>query len=217
VAASWDFWMATAWRGFRASIWHSWIRCWRSAGSFLRRRMCVPMRSGCLCPGQALIIAGSVWGTSPRPRSAQRLKLLRTMRTSQGCSLSRPVDAKGILCASYNRGHDVGRVGRASWARSWLRVKAGMRLAAAGRLGHRCGRDRNGFSDRGDVRRQPEICGSWREKSTAAAVIVEPGFGSVAAPTLRIKNPYLAFAQAIEIFHPAPRYAPGSASDGGDC
>jgi UDP-3-O-[3-hydroxymyristoyl] glucosamine N-acyltransferase len=47
------------------------------------------------------------------------------------------------------------------------------------------------------------------KKSTAAAVIVEPGFGTVAAPTLRIKNPYLAFAQVIEIFHPAPRYAPG--------
>jgi len=45
-------------------------------------------------------------------------------------------------------------------------------------------------------------------KSTAAAIIVEPGFGAVTAPTLRIKNPYLAFARAIEIFHPPPRYSP---------
>lgn len=54
----------------------------------------------------------------------------------------------------------------------------------------------------------PKYAGLAR-KSTAAAVIVEPGFGAVAAPTLRIKNPYLAFARAIEIFHPPPKYAPG--------
>jgi UDP-3-O-[3-hydroxymyristoyl] glucosamine N-acyltransferase len=54
----------------------------------------------------------------------------------------------------------------------------------------------------------PKYAGLAR-KSTAAAVIVEPGFGAVSAPTLRIKNPYLAFARAIEIFHPAPKYAPG--------
>jgi len=54
----------------------------------------------------------------------------------------------------------------------------------------------------------PKYAGKARQ-SMAAAVIVEPGFGAVAAPTLRIKNPYLAFARAIEIFHPPPRYAPG--------
>ena len=54
----------------------------------------------------------------------------------------------------------------------------------------------------------PKYAGLAR-KSTAAAVIVEPGFGAVAAPTLRIKNPYLAFARAVEIFHPPPKYAPG--------
>jgi UDP-3-O-[3-hydroxymyristoyl] glucosamine N-acyltransferase len=43
----------------------------------------------------------------------------------------------------------------------------------------------------------------------AAALLVEPGFAEVAAPTLRIKNPYLAFARAIEVFHPAAKYAPG--------
>lgn len=43
----------------------------------------------------------------------------------------------------------------------------------------------------------------------AAALIVEPTFGEVACPTLRIANPYLAWSKAIEIFHPAPVYAPG--------
>ena len=43
----------------------------------------------------------------------------------------------------------------------------------------------------------------------AAAVIVEPGFGEIATPTLRVKNPYLAWSRTIEVFHPAPKYAPG--------
>jgi UDP-3-O-[3-hydroxymyristoyl] glucosamine N-acyltransferase len=43
----------------------------------------------------------------------------------------------------------------------------------------------------------------------AAAVIVEPGFGEVAVPTLRVKNSYLAFARAIECFYQAPVYKPG--------
>ncbi len=43
----------------------------------------------------------------------------------------------------------------------------------------------------------------------AAAVIVEPGFAEIATPTLRIDNPYLAFAQAIELFYIPPLYAPG--------
>lgn len=47
-------------------------------------------------------------------------------------------------------------------------------------------------------------------KSTgAAALIVEPDFAAIPVPTLRIKNAYLAWARAIEIFHPAPRYEPG--------
>lgn len=54
----------------------------------------------------------------------------------------------------------------------------------------------------------PKYAGLAR-KSKAAAVIVEPEFGTVATTTLRIKNPYLAFARAIEIFHPPPHYAPG--------
>jgi len=54
----------------------------------------------------------------------------------------------------------------------------------------------------------PKYAGMAR-KSAAAAIIVEPGFGAASVPTLRIKNPYLAFARAIEIFHPPPRYTPG--------
>jgi len=47
----------------------------------------------------------------------------------------------------------------------------------------------------------------------AAAVIVEPEFPAEAAEAhpvlLRVKNPYLAWAKAIELFHPLPSYAPG--------
>jgi UDP-3-O-[3-hydroxymyristoyl] glucosamine N-acyltransferase len=45
--------------------------------------------------------------------------------------------------------------------------------------------------------------------TAAAAVIVEPGFGPLTVPTLRIKNPYLAWSRTIEIFHPSPLYPPG--------
>ncbi|MDR3437489.1 UDP-3-O-(3-hydroxymyristoyl)glucosamine N-acyltransferase [Telmatospirillum sp.] len=43
----------------------------------------------------------------------------------------------------------------------------------------------------------------------AAAVIVEPGFPQIATPTLRTKNPYFAFARAVELFYQPPRYEPG--------
>jgi UDP-3-O-[3-hydroxymyristoyl] glucosamine N-acyltransferase len=43
----------------------------------------------------------------------------------------------------------------------------------------------------------------------AGAVLVEPGFPAIAAATLRLANPYLAFAHAIEIFYAAPAYPPG--------
>jgi len=43
----------------------------------------------------------------------------------------------------------------------------------------------------------------------AAAVIVEPDFQEIAAPTLRVKNSYLAFSKAIECFYAAPTYKPG--------
>jgi UDP-3-O-[3-hydroxymyristoyl] glucosamine N-acyltransferase len=47
------------------------------------------------------------------------------------------------------------------------------------------------------------------KKTNAGAVIVAPDFPQIDADTLRIRNPYLAFARAIEIFHPAPVYPPG--------
>ncbi len=43
----------------------------------------------------------------------------------------------------------------------------------------------------------------------AGAVIVEPEFIEIASPTLRVENPYLAFARAIELFYTAPVYPPG--------
>ena len=47
-------------------------------------------------------------------------------------------------------------------------------------------------------------------RSTAAsAVVVSEDFEQIAAATLRTANPYLAFARAVELLHPAPHYAPG--------
>lgn len=43
----------------------------------------------------------------------------------------------------------------------------------------------------------------------AAAVLVEPDFAEISASTLRIANPYLAFAHTIEFFYQPPVYAPG--------
>ena len=47
-------------------------------------------------------------------------------------------------------------------------------------------------------------------ESRAAAVLVEPGFAELkSVATLRVVNPYLAFARAVELFYRAPVYAPG--------
>lgn len=54
----------------------------------------------------------------------------------------------------------------------------------------------------------PKYSGLAR-KTQAGAVLVAPDFPEITAPTLRIKNPYLAFARAIEIFHPPAAYPPG--------
>jgi UDP-3-O-[3-hydroxymyristoyl] glucosamine N-acyltransferase len=43
----------------------------------------------------------------------------------------------------------------------------------------------------------------------ASAVLVEPAFESIAAATLRVANPYLAFARALELFHTPPIYPHG--------
>ncbi|HYG99179.1 MAG TPA: UDP-3-O-(3-hydroxymyristoyl)glucosamine N-acyltransferase [Terriglobales bacterium] len=43
----------------------------------------------------------------------------------------------------------------------------------------------------------------------ASAVIVDDKFPEIPSATLRSKNPYLAFARAIELFYHSPAYAPG--------
>jgi len=43
----------------------------------------------------------------------------------------------------------------------------------------------------------------------ASAVIVDDSFPALSTPTLRTRNPYLAFARAIEFFYRPPQYAPG--------
>src|SRR5271169_6739029 len=43
----------------------------------------------------------------------------------------------------------------------------------------------------------------------AAAVIVAETFPGTGKPLLRSKNPYLAFARALELFYQPPKYAPG--------
>jgi UDP-3-O-[3-hydroxymyristoyl] glucosamine N-acyltransferase len=54
----------------------------------------------------------------------------------------------------------------------------------------------------------PKYAGMVRS-TQAGAVIVEPEFPAATVPTLRVKNPYLAWSKAIEAFHPAQVYAPG--------
>jgi UDP-3-O-[3-hydroxymyristoyl] glucosamine N-acyltransferase len=50
---------------------------------------------------------------------------------------------------------------------------------------------------------------SLARTTRASAVLVEPSFPDIPAATLRIENPYLAFARAIELFYQPPVYAPG--------
>jgi UDP-3-O-[3-hydroxymyristoyl] glucosamine N-acyltransferase len=46
-------------------------------------------------------------------------------------------------------------------------------------------------------------------KTHAAAILVEPEFPEIEAATLRIKNPYFAFARTLGFFYQAPHYEPG--------
>src|SRR5450432_779348 len=47
-------------------------------------------------------------------------------------------------------------------------------------------------------------------KTTAAsAILVDEKFPASSIPLLRCKNPYLAFAKALELFYQSPRYEPG--------
>jgi UDP-3-O-[3-hydroxymyristoyl] glucosamine N-acyltransferase len=50
---------------------------------------------------------------------------------------------------------------------------------------------------------------SLARTTQATAVLVGPDFPEITAATLRLKNPYLAFARAIELFYQPPTYAPG--------
>lgn len=54
----------------------------------------------------------------------------------------------------------------------------------------------------------PKYAGLART-TQAAAVLVEPEFPEIPTATLRIKNPYLAFARALGVFYQPPAYAPG--------
>jgi UDP-3-O-[3-hydroxymyristoyl] glucosamine N-acyltransferase len=54
----------------------------------------------------------------------------------------------------------------------------------------------------------PKYAGLART-TRAAAILVTPDFPEIAATTLRLANPYLAFAQALGIFYQPPRYEPG--------
>ena len=50
---------------------------------------------------------------------------------------------------------------------------------------------------------------SLARTTQATAVLVELEFPEIPAATLRLKNPYLAFARAIELFYQPPTYSPG--------
>jgi UDP-3-O-[3-hydroxymyristoyl] glucosamine N-acyltransferase len=47
------------------------------------------------------------------------------------------------------------------------------------------------------------------QSTCAGAILVEPDFPPVPIPSLRLANPYHAFARALEIFYQAPHYGPG--------
>lgn len=51
--------------------------------------------------------------------------------------------------------------------------------------------------------------GTAARVTEASAIIVSEDFPAVSTPMLRSKNPYLAFAQAIELFYKSPQYSPG--------
>ena len=49
----------------------------------------------------------------------------------------------------------------------------------------------------------------YARTTQASAVLVSPDFPAITAATLRIDNPYLAFARAIDLFYQPPVYAAG--------
>ena len=57
----------------------------------------------------------------------------------------------------------------------------------------------------------PKYAAAAKTTKASAVLVSEdfPGLPSATTAALRIKNPYLAFAKAIELFYQPPRYAPG--------
>lgn len=51
--------------------------------------------------------------------------------------------------------------------------------------------------------------GALARTTKAAAVLVEPEFPEIDTPTIRLKNPYLAFSRALGFFYQPPAYPPG--------
>src|SRR5215475_2882364 len=51
--------------------------------------------------------------------------------------------------------------------------------------------------------------GAAARTTKASAVIVSEDFPAIPGAMLRAKDPYLSFAKALELFHPAARYAAG--------
>ncbi len=50
---------------------------------------------------------------------------------------------------------------------------------------------------------------SLARSTQASVLLVEPTFPELSTPTLRVSNPYLAFARAVELFYQPPAYPPG--------
>ena len=57
----------------------------------------------------------------------------------------------------------------------------------------------------------PKYAAAAKTTKASAVLVTEdfPGLPTASTAALRLKNPYLAFAKAIELFYQAPRYAPG--------
>ncbi|MEO5936936.1 MAG: LpxD N-terminal domain-containing protein [Terriglobales bacterium] len=57
----------------------------------------------------------------------------------------------------------------------------------------------------------PKYASAAKTTKASAVLVTEdfPGLPTASTAALRLKNPYLAFAKAIELFYQAPRYAPG--------
>src|ERR1700728_3477685 len=55
----------------------------------------------------------------------------------------------------------------------------------------------------------PKYAGAARSTKASAVIVAEDFSGASTAALVRAKDPYLAFARALELFHPPLQYAPG--------